>query len=90
MTTRTYTLADLERSAAAYLTRFDVAATVRACFDAIVFYTDAYSAADVFTIVEDYIGATSEGVDEFGRMTYTVPAKDLFQDTFYIIVTVRS
>ena len=89
MTTRAYTLADLERYAATCVDSLDVLATVYACFDGIVFSTDELSVEEVLTIIEDYNCATPEGVDEFGRMTYTVPAKDLFQDVFYVVVSVR-
>ena len=89
MTLTAYYLSDLERTAAAYLTRFDVDATVYACWDAIVFCCrDSFSADEVSTIVEDHLGATPQGVDEWGRMVYTVPARDLFTSVFHVVVYV--
>jgi hypothetical protein len=91
MTPTAYYLSDLERTASDYLARFDVPATVYACWDGIVLRClDSFSADDVFTIVEDHLGATPQGVDEWGRMTYTVPARDLFHDVFYVVVSVRA
>lgn len=89
MTPTAYHLSDLERYAADCLARFDVPATVYACWDGIVLHClDSFSADDVFTIVEDHLGATPQGVDKWGRMTYTVPARDWLQDVFYVVVSV--